>query len=145
MRELRTNDNEPPWWLPVDLDRRTMLVAQGMIEAVPEKLRSFKGSRKERQEATVAMLHGIMGQPDFQHQLAMNALAKPLDLMKLAVSLETKNIKIESEHTEKHVIVVPGMTSPEDWNNAHLQRKELADGDWGIDLADTTFIDVESE
>jgi hypothetical protein len=35
--------------------------------------------------------------------------------------------------------VVPTVRDEGDWNRVHEARKELADGDWGVELRDTPF------
>lgn len=141
------NAAELPWWMPDDLDNRAVRLADEMTMNLSERVVSAlkhgdaeKLSPKQQRDLVSNVALSIMASPEYRRELAKWALIKPLEVFKLQVSLIPKNVTLEANHKHAHVIVVPGMADAQTWNDAHSQRKELGEGDWGTTLEDTPFL-----
>lgn len=135
-----------PWWMPADLDIRAERVAEAMIAGLPDKayleLKHLQGdsiSLPRKKKLVENVLFSIMASPDYRQELARWALLKPLEVAKLHASMMPKNVQVDADVRHQHVIVVPTTTDASTWNEAHLARKEFAEGDWGTNLSDTPF------
>lgn len=135
----------PPWF-PRDLDVRASRLASGMVshlsrEALEQVARgeTLKLTPKKRDTHFRGIILGVIDSEEFREELAKHALMDPLSFLKIQASLIPKALHVEGEVKHRHVAVLPGVIPAEQWNQAHAARKELADGDWAIQLKDTPF------
>ena len=94
---------------------------------------------EQRRNLAADVVLSVFRDEEWRKEFAVACLLDPMGAAKLGVSLIPKNVKVEAAIAHQHVIVVPERVNPEVWNNAHAQRKELSDGDWGTQLSDTAF------
>jgi len=144
-----------PWYVPKDLSNMGVRLHSQILHTISKPaydvLMSARAKEKngqavrlrKREEQTLAnsILAATAASPEFLARYAEESLLKPLEVMKMLVAQSPKEVKVEGTHHHAHVIVVPDRADPDVWNEAHTTRRELGDGDWGVTLEGTPFVE----
>lgn len=144
-----------PWYVPKDLSNMGVRLNAQILHTISKpaydilmsaKAKEQNGQQvrlRKREEQTLAnsILAATAASPEYLARYAEEALLKPLEVMKMLVSQTPKEVKVEGDIRHAHVIVVPDRADPDVWNEAHTARRELGDGDWGVTLEGTPFVE----
>ena len=144
-----------PWYVPADLTNMGVRLnaqilntisgpAYNVMMAARAKEKNGQAVRlKKKDEETLSrsLLAATVASPEFLGRYAEEALLKPLEVVKMLGQQSPKEVKVDGDLRHAHVIVVPDRADPDVWNEAHTTRRELGDGDWGVTLEGTPFVE----
>ena len=132
---------DPPWWMPENLEVMQKELSSLMVKDLFDNgyFDDKKPTLAVKRRMTEHILFSCVRYPGFREQLARHMLMKPFEAMKHMGALMPKNVKIEGDVNHRFSIVVPATATPEEWDQTHGARKQLADGDWATSLEDTPF------
>jgi hypothetical protein len=102
-------------------------------------------SYEDRLELSANVVLSIFEDAGWRKEFAAACLVDPLAAANLAIKLKPKDVRMQATIAHQHSIIVPATASAEEWNQVHAKRKQLSDGDWGTELSDLAFTDVEEE
>lgn len=142
---LRTVNDAPQepqnqWWMPENLEERAELLSRQMVEALEPNLAEQllyldkrRMGKRQKLELNAQLLLSAAESPEYRKELAKWILMKPLEVMKLANQLQTKNVQVDENVRVQHAIVVPAEQTVEEWTRIH-QQETLSSGeeDWTL-------------
>jgi hypothetical protein len=120
-------------------------VAATMSSAISTYTGGAAMSREQRLELSADVVLSLFQDTGWREEFAKACLLDPMGAAKLAIQLRPKDINLKSAVKHVHAILVPQTVTEEQWNQVHTARKQLADGDWGTELSDLTFMDATPE
>ena len=144
-----------PWYVPADLTNMGVRLNAQILNTISEPAyrvmmsarakekngQAVRLKKKDEETLSRSLLAATVASPEFLGRYAEESLLKPLEVVKMLGQQSPKEVKVDGDLRHAHVIVVPDRADPDVWNEAHMARRELGDGDWGVTLEGTPFVE----